>query len=34
MEDTDEIEALVDKRVSLVLNDLDADAPARSHSRD
>jgi phosphoenolpyruvate-protein kinase (PTS system EI component) len=28
MEDTDEIEGLVDDRVSLVLNDLDADAPA------
>ncbi len=33
MEDTDEIEELVDDRVSLVLNDLNADAPARSRSR-
>jgi phosphoenolpyruvate-protein kinase (PTS system EI component) len=32
MEDTDEIEELVDERVSLVLNDLNADAPARSRS--
>jgi phosphoenolpyruvate-protein kinase (PTS system EI component) len=32
MEDTDEIEKLVDERISLVLNDLNADVPARSRS--
>jgi phosphotransferase system enzyme I (PtsP) len=32
MEDTDEIEELVDERISLVLNDLNADAPARSRN--
>jgi phosphotransferase system, enzyme I, PtsP len=34
MEETDDIEALVDERVSLVLNDLVADGHAGSHSRD
>jgi phosphotransferase system enzyme I (PtsP) len=33
MEDTDEIEELVDERVSLVLNDLSDDTPARSRSK-